>query len=74
MPNLVAHYVAEEEWWMDSADGANDWGSQLLTGGWEVPSPVWAKNRARVLEEKNEMFKESSQLKPGAKGHAPCEV
>ena len=52
MLNLVAHHVAEEECWMDSADGARDWGSELLTSDWEVPPPVWAKNRARVLEEK----------------------
>ena len=54
MLNLVAHYVAEEESWMDSADDAKDWGSLLLNGDWEVPPPVWAKSRAReqVLEEK----------------------
>jgi hypothetical protein len=54
MLNLVAHYVAEEESWMDSADDANDWGSLLLNGDWEMPPPVWAKSRAReqVLEEK----------------------
>ena len=54
MLNLVAHYVAEEESWMDSADDAKDWGSLLLNGEWEIPPPVWAKSRAReqVLEEK----------------------
>ena len=30
MLNLVAHYVAQEESWMDSADDAKDWGSILL--------------------------------------------
>ena len=40
MLNLVAHYVAEEESWMDSADDAKDWGSVLLNGDWEVPPPV----------------------------------
>ena len=61
MLNLVAHYVAEEESWMDSADDAKDWGSLLLNGDWEVPPPVWAKSRAReqVLEEKNEKTEES---------------
>ena len=52
MLNLVAHYVAEEESWMDSADDAKDWGSLLLTGDWEIPPPVWAKSREQVLEEK----------------------
>ena len=41
MLNQVAHYVAEEESWMNSADDAKDWGSLLLAGDWEVPPPAW---------------------------------
>ena len=52
MLNLVAHYVAKEESWMEIADEAKDWGSLLLAGDWEVPPPVWAKSREQVLEEK----------------------
>ena len=51
MLNLVAHYVAEEESWMDSSDDAKDWGKLLLTDDWEVPPPVWTKSREQVLEE-----------------------
>ena len=59
MLNLVAHYVAEEESWMEIADEAKDWGSLLLAGDWEVPPPVWAKSREQVLEEKNGKTEES---------------
>ena len=67
MLNLVAHHVAEEESWMDSADETKDWGSLLLAGDWEVPPPVWAKSREQAfeekkivpLEEKNEKTEES---------------
>ena len=69
MLNLVAHYVAEEESWMDTADGAKDWGSVLLNGDWEISPPVWAKTKSREqvleekeivpLEEKNEKTEES---------------
>ena len=59
MLNLVAHYVAKEESWMEIADEAKDWGSLLLAGDWEVPPPVWAKSREQVLEEKNEKTEES---------------
>ena len=53
MLNLLAHYVAEEESWMDSADDARDWGSLFLAGNWDVPPTVWAKSREQVLEEKD---------------------
>ena len=67
MLNLVAHYVAEEESWMDTADDAKDWGRVLLTGDWDIAPPAWAKNRAKEkeekenvpLEEKNEKIEES---------------
>ena len=59
MLNLVAHYVAKEESWMEIADEAKDWGSLLLAGDWEVPPPVWAKSREQVLEEKNGKTEES---------------
>ena len=59
MLNLVAHYVAKEESWMEIADEAKDWGSLLLAGDWEVPPPVWAKSREQVLEEKNGRTEES---------------
>ena len=59
MLNLVAHYVAKEESWMEIADEAKDWGSLLLAGDWEVPPPVWAKSREQVLEEKKEKAEES---------------
>ena len=62
MLNLVAHYVAEEESWMDSADDSKDWGSLLLAGDWEVPPPVWARSREQALEEKEKTEKTEESL------------
>ena len=56
MLNLVAHYVAEDESWLDSGDDAKDWGRLFLSGNWEVPPPLWAMNREEEkenIEEKN---------------------
>ena len=56
MLNLVAHYVAEDESWLDSGDDAKDWGRLFLSGNWEVPPPLWATNREEEkenIEEKN---------------------
>ena len=43
MMNLVAHYVAENENWLDTADEFKHWGNLFLSEeDWEVPPPLWA--------------------------------
>ena len=75
MLNLVTHYVAEDESWLDNADDAKDWSRLSLISDWEVSPPVWAKKREeqedKRLSEETEKTKESlecltaSPLDPG---------
>ena len=75
MLNLVTHYVAEDESWLDNADDAKDWSRLSLISDWEVSPPVWAKNREeqedKRLSEETKKTKESlecvtaSPLDPG---------
>ena len=52
MMNLVAHYVADNESWLDTADELKNWGNLFLSEeDWEVPPPLWAITREKNSEE-----------------------
>ena len=52
MMNLVAHYVADNESWLDTADQLKNWGNLFLSEeDWEVPPPLWAITREKNSEE-----------------------
>ena len=52
MLNLVTHYVAEDESWLDNADNAKDWSRLSLISDWEVSPPVWARRREEEEEKR----------------------
>ena len=65
MLNLVAHYVAEDESWLDEADVAKDWSSLTLLSDWEILPPLWARRREeeelkRITGEENSKKAEES--------------
>ena len=50
--NLVAHFMAKEENWLDNADDSKHWGELFLCEeDWEVPPPLWAISREKESEE-----------------------
>ena len=50
--NLVAHHVAENGNWLDTADELKNWGILFLSEeDWEVPPPLWAITREKNSEE-----------------------
>ena len=52
MLNLVAHYVALNENWFDTADESKYWGKLFLSEeDWEVPPPSWAITREKDSDE-----------------------
>ena len=52
MMNLVAHYVADNESWLDTADELKNWENLFLSEeDWEVPPPLWAITREKNSEE-----------------------
>ena len=67
MLNLIAHFVAEDEKWLDSVHTAKDWRELALVNedDWEVPPPLWLVRREEQMkreeeeELKNEKAKES---------------
>ena len=67
MLNLIAHFVAEDEKWLDSVHTAKDWRELALVNedDWEVPPPLWLVRREEQMkreeeeEFKNEKAKES---------------
>ena len=52
MLNLVTHYVAEDENWLDTADDAKDWSKLSLISNWEVSPPLWARRREEEEEKR----------------------
>ena len=62
MLNLVAHHVALDKSWLETADAAKDWGNALLSEDWKVPPPLWARHREDkwMLEDKNKENTEES--------------
>ena len=64
MMNLVAHYVADNGSWLDTADELKNWGNLFLSEeDWEVPPPSWAitREKNRVEEEKLKELKEEKE-------------
>ena len=67
MLNLIAHFVAEDESFLDSVHTAKDWRELALVNedDWEVPPPLWLVRREEQMkreeeeELKNEKAKES---------------
>ena len=65
MLNLIAHFVAEDEKWLDSVHTAKDWRE---LDDWEVPPPLWLVRREEQMkreeeeELKNEKAKESLEF------------
>ena len=52
MMNLVAHHVADNRNWLDTADELKNWGNLFLSEeDWEVPPPLWAITREKNSEE-----------------------
>ena len=67
MLNLVAHHVALDKSWLETADAAKDWGNALLSEDWKVPPPLWARHREDkwMLEGKDkENTEESLEILP----------
>ena len=70
MLNLIAHFVAEDEKWLDSVHTAKDWRELALVNedDWEVPPPLWLVRREEQMkreeeeELKNEKAKESLEF------------
>ena len=63
--NLIAHFVAKDESWLDSIHTAKDW-RQLGLGGiddyWEVPPPLWLVEREEEGKKEDEKKKESADV------------
>ena len=52
MMNLVAHHVADNGNWLDTADELKNWGNLFLSEeDWAVPPPLWAITREKNSEE-----------------------
>ena len=52
--NLVAHFMAKEENWLDNADDSKHWDELFLCEkDWEVPPPLWTISR----ENENEVYR-----------------
>ena len=70
MLNLIAHFVAEDESFLDSVHTAKDWRELALVDqdDWEVPPPLWLVRREEQMkreeeeELKNEKAKESLEF------------
>ena len=56
MLNLIAHFVAEDESFLDSVHTAKDWRELALVSvdNWEVPPPLWLVRREEELKKKHE--------------------
>ena len=57
MLNLIAHFVAKDESWLDSIHTAKDWRQLGLSGivdYWEVPPPLWLVEREEEGKRKDE--------------------
>ena len=64
MLDLVAHFVAKDESWLDSIHSAKDW-RQLGVSGfdvyWEVPPPLWLVEREEEGKKEDEKKKKESE-------------
>ena len=60
MLNLIAHFVAEDESFLDSVHTAKDWRE---LDDWEVPPPLWLVRREEELKKKHEEEEKLKELK-----------
>ena len=65
MLNLIAHFVAEDESFLDSVHTAKDWRELALVAqdNWEVPPPLWLVRREEELKKKHEEEEKLKELK-----------
>ena len=65
MLNLIAHFVAEDESFLDSVHTAKDWRELALVDqdDWEVPPPLWLVRREEELKKKHEEEEMLKELK-----------
>ena len=65
MLNLIAHFVAEDESFLDSVHTAKDWRELALVSvdNWEVPPPLWLVRREEELKKKHEEEEKLKELK-----------
>ena len=62
MLNLIAHFVAEDEKWLDSVHTAKDWRQLGLScNHWEVPPPLWLVEREEEGKKEDEKKKKESE-------------
>ena len=64
MLDLVAHFVAKDESWLDSIHTAKDWRQLGLSGivdYWEVPPPLWLVEREEEGKKEDEKKKKESE-------------
>ena len=63
MLNLIAHFVTEDEKWLDSVHTAKDWRQLGLScNHWEVPPPLWLVEReVEDLKKEDEKKKKESE-------------
>ena len=65
MLNLIAHFVAKDESWLDTIHTAKDWRQLGLSGivdYWEVPPPLWLVEREEEGKKADEKKKESAEV------------
>ena len=65
MLNLIAHFVAKDESWLDSIHTAKDWRQLGLSGivdYWEVPPPLWLVEREEEGKKEDEKKKENAEV------------
>ena len=65
MLNLIAHFVAKDESWLDSIHTAKDWrqlGLSDIVDYWEVPPPLWLVEREEEGKKEDEKKKESAEV------------
>ena len=63
MLDLIAHFVTEDEKWLDSVHTAKDWRQLGLScNHWEVPPPLWLVEReVEDLKKEDEKKKKESE-------------
>ena len=73
--NLVAHFMAKEENWLDNADDSKHWGELFLCEeDWEVPPPLWAISREKESEEyRSWVEEEKTKIRKEEKDNASAE-
>ena len=63
MLDLIAHFVTEDEKWLDSVHTAKDWRQLGLScNHWEVPPPLWLVEREVEDLKKEDEEKESEKM------------